>query len=81
MTNHYDNRHLVYPTQLQSDVFWAVAGTVGSLIYSHSIERSVILYVQKILQDTPAFFSGSKSYLIGLKPVFNKKLGFFYPAK
>ena len=38
MTNHYDNQHLiVYPTQLQSDLFWAVAGTVGSLIYSHSI--------------------------------------------
>ena len=47
MTNHYDNQHpIVHPTQLQSDLFWAVAGTVGSLFYSHSIRRSAILYSQ-----------------------------------
>ena len=71
MTNHYDNQHLiVHPIQLQSDLFWAVASTVGSLIYSHSIEKSVILYVPKILQDTLVFCGGSKSYFYGLKPVF-----------
>ena len=44
MKNHYDNQHLiVYPTQLQSDLFWAVASLVEPLIYSHFIERSTTL--------------------------------------